>query len=255
MRNILGYKTIHLSLLFVIISTSVNAQVIPFGILNSKRSILPSLRDNTTLVVEVTSQTGKIWMDRNLGASQVATSSTDHLAYGSLYQWGRESDGHQLINWSSATVGAGANLTTSTRSNSDSPGNKLFIKGSEQYLFDWRSGQNANLWQGVNGVNNPCPCGYRLPTQTEWEAERLSWVQAPISSTNNAAGAFASALKLPRAGFRGAANGSVSSGFSFYWSSTVSGSNSHGLFFNSSTADAFAANGRADGFSVRCLKD
>ncbi|MCD4736862.1 MAG: hypothetical protein K8R53_12530, partial [Bacteroidales bacterium] len=33
--------------------------------------------------------TGKVWLDRNLGASQVATSSTDTNAYGDLYQWGR----------------------------------------------------------------------------------------------------------------------------------------------------------------------
>lgn len=38
--------------------------------------------------------TGKVWMDRNLGASQVATSSTDANSYGDLYQWGRAKDGH-----------------------------------------------------------------------------------------------------------------------------------------------------------------
>lgn len=43
-----------------------------------------------TTVVDVTNPTtGKTWMDRNLGASQAATSSTDDLAYGDLYQWGR----------------------------------------------------------------------------------------------------------------------------------------------------------------------
>jgi hypothetical protein len=35
-------------------------------------------------------------MDRNLGASQVATSSTDPASYGDLYQWGRPADGHQI---------------------------------------------------------------------------------------------------------------------------------------------------------------
>jgi hypothetical protein len=40
--------------------------------------------------------TNKVWMDRNLGA-YVAESATDYLAYASLYQWGRLSDGHQLI--------------------------------------------------------------------------------------------------------------------------------------------------------------
>lgn len=39
--------------------------------------------------------TGLIWMDKNLGASQVATSSTDAASYGDLYQWGRAAEGHQ----------------------------------------------------------------------------------------------------------------------------------------------------------------
>ena len=62
--------------------------------------------------------------------------------------------------------------------------------------YDWRSPQNDNLWQGVNGINNPCPSGYRIPTEAELDAERLSW------SSDNSAGAIASALKLPMAGYR-----------------------------------------------------
>ena len=34
--------------------------------------------------------TGRTWIDRNLGASQVATSPTDTAAYGDLYQWGTQ---------------------------------------------------------------------------------------------------------------------------------------------------------------------
>jgi hypothetical protein len=42
-----------------------------------------------TVIVDVTNPaTGKIWMDRNLGATQVATSSTDANSFGDLYQWG-----------------------------------------------------------------------------------------------------------------------------------------------------------------------
>jgi hypothetical protein len=37
-------------------------------------------------------------MDRNLGASQVATSRSDTSSFGDLYQWGRRSDGHQCRN-------------------------------------------------------------------------------------------------------------------------------------------------------------
>jgi uncharacterized protein (TIGR02145 family) len=191
-------------------------------------------------VGEVTNSiTGKIWMDRNLGASQVATSSTDANSYGDLYQWGRGSDGHQCRN----------SVTTSTLSSGDVPGHGDFILASSS-PSDWRSPQNTNLWQGVNGVNNPCPSGYRLPTSTELNAERLSW------SSNRAAGAFASPLKLPMAGNRGGSDGSLNSVGSYgnYWSSTVSGTNSSHLYFSSSYSD-MSGNNRADGYSVRCLKD
>lgn len=53
-------------------------------------------RDTETQVVDVINPTtGHTWMDRNLGASRAATSSTDTEAYGDLYQWGRAADGHQ----------------------------------------------------------------------------------------------------------------------------------------------------------------
>ncbi len=67
---------------------------------------------------EVLSPTGKVWMDKNLGATQVATSSTDAASYGSLYQWGRNTDGHESRT-SATTAGPvaagaeGANFITS----------------------------------------------------------------------------------------------------------------------------------------------
>jgi uncharacterized protein (TIGR02145 family) len=182
---------------------------------------------------------GRCWLDRNLGASQVAVSSTDAAAYGDLFQWGRLDDGHQVR----------TSATTTTLSNSDNPGHGEFILG-QNLPCDWRSPQNDNLWQGVSGTNNPCPSGYRLPTDAEWEAERTSW------SSNNSAGAFASTLKLPVAGRRSYSNGSLlyvgSSGY--YWSSTVAGTNSRNLYFSSSNAYMNSYR-RAWGFSVRCIKD
>jgi uncharacterized protein (TIGR02145 family) len=194
----------------------------------------------TTLVEVTNSGTGKIWMDRNLGASQVATSSTDANSYGDLYQWGRKSDGHQCRN----------SATTATLSSSDQPGHGNFILPSSS-PNDWRSPQNTNLWQGVNGVNNPCPSLYRLPTETELDAERLSW------SSNTSAGAFASPLKLPMAGERDDSSGSLDlvGIYGFYWGSTFSGTNSRWLVFNSSNAYMDTDVLRAYGSSVRCLKD
>jgi uncharacterized protein (TIGR02145 family) len=191
-----------------------------------------------TSVIDVTNpSTGKTWMDRNLGASQVATNSFDANAYGDLYQWGRGADGHQCRTSS----------TTTTKSSTDQPGHGDFILGASPSPFDWRSPQNTNLWQGVNGVNNPCPSGYRLPTEPELNTERTSW------SSNNALGAFTSPLKLPIAGYRnntGSLNGSGGN----YWSSMVSSTNSRYLNFDSSGA-LMSTSIRSIGYSVRCIKD
>jgi uncharacterized protein (TIGR02145 family) len=193
----------------------------------------------TVATPSVTSSTGKIWMDRNLGATQVATGSADAASYGDLYQWGRLADGHQI-----RTSG-----TTATLSSTDVPGNGNFITVNSGN-YDWRSPQNNNLWQGVNGTNNPCPTGYRLPTETELNAERLIWI------SNDAAGAFDSVLKLPMAGFCLSSDGSLGNVGSngYYWSSTVSGANASSLRFFSSNAFMITSY-RANGFSVRCLKD
>lgn len=181
--------------------------------------------------------TGKIWMDRNLGASRVATSSTDAAAFGDLYQWGRGADGHQLI----------TSAITTTLSTTDVPGHGDFIS-SLSGSYDWRSSQNTNLWQGVNGVNNPCPAGYRVPTDTELNEERLSW------SSNNEIGAFASPLKFPAAEQRTYDGAYFDSDDGNYWTSTIQGIYSRYLQFFS--ADAwFNTHPRAWGLSVRCIKD
>ncbi len=197
-----------------------------------------------TAIVDVTNPTtGKTWMDRNLGASQVATSSTDANSYGDLYQWGRGADGHQCRN----------SATTSTLSSTDQPGHGNFILGGSD-PYDWRSPQNGNLWQGVNGINNPCPTGYRLPTGTEWEIEVISW-----GGNTKAAGALASPLKLPLAGWRNNSSGWIFSAGADgrYWSSSVSSTYSpfsRFLTFDSSGA-GMNANNIAYGFSARCIKN
>ena len=186
--------------------------------------------------------TGKTWMDRNLGASRAATSSTDAEAYGYFFQWGRQADRHQL-RWSWTTD------DPHDLSSTDQPDHGDFILNSNT-PFDWRIPQNDNLWQGVDGINNPCPAGYRLPTDAEWDAEARSW------SSKNAAGALESPLKLPMAGFRRYDDGShfnVSTA-GFYWSSTVSGIRARALNFWPHGWTFFGLP-RAEGCSVRCIKD
>jgi uncharacterized protein (TIGR02145 family) len=204
--------------------------------------------NTVTAIVNVTNPiTGKTWMDRNLGASQVATSSDDYSSYGDFYQWGRLADGHQCPN---------SPATNIILSSSDQPTVREFLVPTSSPM-DWRIPQNSNLWQGVNGINNPCPIGYRLPTYAELDAERASWI------SNNGQGAFASRLKWSQAGSRRMSGPllvyQVQVGQ--YWSSTVNGTNSFYLsFYNSdlisSTIEAeMFSSARYVGMPVRCIKN
>jgi hypothetical protein len=207
--------------------------------------------------------TNKTWLNNNLGAdysntakpqfspASQAASSTDRHAYGSFFQWGRSSDGHELINWTSSTAGTPVNNAFGALSGVDNPPHGSFITTLVSSTADWRTPQNDNLWQGASGINNPCPIGYRLPNFTELNAERISW--AP---NNNTAGALASPLKLTNAGGRG--NDGVFNSYvstrGYYWSSTVSGMEASALEFNASSALLFN-DSRGKAFPVRCIRD
>ncbi|MCW5203636.1 hypothetical protein VU02_01670 [Desulfobulbus sp. N2] len=187
----------------------------------------------------VTSDTGQVWMDRNLGASRAAQSFDDAEAYGDLYQWGRLTDGHEKRDPLSGTVG--------TQSSGDIPGHSDFIFGHD----DWRLTGNDSLWQGVDGTNKPCPDGFRLPTYIEWQAEITQY-----GATGTAL--FESPLKLPTAGFRNNSDGMLfpAGGLGYYWSSTVFITYASYMYVdNSGPADLHYNGDRAYGFSVRCLKD
>lgn len=219
-----------------------NASAYPPGTVHCKPQ-------NRTIVVEVTNPiTGKIWMDRNLGAERVATSSTDALAYGDLYQWGRGADGHQC-----RTSG-----TTSVLSGIDKPTHDDFILvPTSNNRDDWRSPQNNDLWQGVSGINNPCPKGFRIPTEVEFTIERQSW-----SGGNNSVGAFNSVLKLPLSGFRERDTGVISfvdnlgRTYGMLWTSTIAPNEEEARFFAYWSGNAFVNSyPRSRGYAVRCIKN
>ena len=191
--------------------------------------------------------TGETWLNNNLGSnysnlnhaaynpSSQATTITDIHAYGSNFQWGRYSDGHEFR----------SSGTTSTFSNTDDPGHGNFITGQH-----WRLPKNDDLWQGETGINNPCPMSYRLPTELEWETENTT------GGINSAADAFNSDLKITLPGVRDDDGSFNNEGnYNHSWVSTVDNSLAKNYDARISSGVSITQNTRANGFSVRCIKD
>ena len=195
-------------------------------------------QDNITYGT-VVAEDGSCWLDRNLGASQVGTSKTDSNAIGWYFQWGRGADGHQYSN-SSVIEGT---------SSSDVPGNSSFMQVPSD-PSDWRKPQNDNLWQGVDGVNNPCPNGFRVPDTSDWSSVVSS------AGITNGISAFNSSLKLVYTGYRHPQNASfwcpVCDGE--YWTSDVSSIYGRVVKINDSSASTSGSLwNRAAGLPVRCI--
>ena len=209
------------------------------------RTVIVLIVHNGTAYGTVNSPyTGRVWLDRNLGASQVCTSFDDPLCYGDYYQWGRNYDGHQ-------DSGSGTIATQTTDVNNVGHGD--FITSSSTYSYDWAhtvdstgTTRMAN-WSTTDG-SSVCPVGFRVPTSTELQAETID------NGVINNSTAFINFLKLPSAGVRSNYSGAfIYMGLSGYvWASSVTGSSSYNFLFASSDANVYIGY-RAGGSSVRCI--
>jgi len=203
--------------------------------------------------------TNKTWMSYNLGATALANVTVprgDVNSYGHLYQWGRGNDGHQIIlPLKSATYdvnrvaisGSAFSGVTGLLTNYNSASSS-FVNTTN----NWFTNSRNDLWQGLNGLNNPCPAGFRVPTFDE------AWNEAVNFSPSNAVGALNSFLRLPMAGLR--TNGGVlgTNYFNYdigrYWTSTSESNNfAKVIGFNSSEITTGLLPSKSWGYSIRCI--
>ncbi len=222
---------------------------------NIADSTVPTIIYNGVLAKD-----GKCWLDRNLGATEVATTTTGHIngydddaAYGWLFQWGRPADGHQYTAWGgqpSPSLSSIASISSSASVSVPAPNTNKFIVNVPG---DWLSPQDGTLWKGINGgATNPCPTGFRIPTQSEWAA-----LVTAEAITGGATG-FSSNLKLTAAGTRLGSDASLyqQGAQAYYWSSTTNGDNSVTLFYSvPGMLNDNHSLGRSNGISVRCIKE
>jgi uncharacterized protein (TIGR02145 family) len=193
--------------------------------------------------------TGRVWLDRNLGASEVCTDLNDTNCYGDYYQWGRYADGHEK---------ADSNTTTTLAESITDAGSDFITNASVPrdwvalYVDDDGSLRSEN-WSTSDG-SSVCPAGFRVPTKAELEAELFS----ASNTISNKVDAFESFLKLPSAGSRSADTGDLldQGNYGGLWTASVNGSDStvsDDIEYTDTEAHS-TSNYRATGQAVRCIQ-
>ena len=206
-----------------------------------KRNLGKIVQNMTEYSIVVSPKTQRVWLDRNLGASQVCENLNDSACFGDYYQWGRPHDGHEN------SLGG-----VNTLAEDITPNHSRFIENSNDFN-DWTTADsNGSLrvafWSKADG-NSICPEGFRVPTYNELEAETNTTITDNVT-------AFDSFLKIPSAGDHLYTNGNIyNQGVRAYlWTVGVQGSYSKN-FFAKSTDARYGGDRRALGIAVRCIKD
>jgi len=145
---------------------------------------------NGTMYGTVTSpHTGKVWLDRNLGAARVCTAINDNACYGDYYQWGRTVDGHE----DSLSLLANQVVTDFNR-----PDLWHDFVPEHEWLsqnLDRDGSRRIARWSSIDG-SSVCPIGFRVPTSAELVSETLA------QNVTTTAQAYASFLKMGSTGIR-----------------------------------------------------
>jgi len=204
----------------------------------------------------VSSRTGRVWLDRNMGATSICEKIDDIFDYddskyksclGDFYQWGRNPDGHQKIGSKVSKVQASGVETKDGK----------FIDGHD----DWSTSTDRSAnWRKTDG-SSVCPVHYRVPTKEEFEKE------IPQSDNKKF---FTDTLKMPYAMLRLTTPNAYSKEYAYSVRGEDIWINIEGVWTNtpSNTTHTYAAGidwyddypsysslQRSLGIPVRCIQD
>lgn len=208
--------------------------------------------NNEFITYKVVKYQGRYWLDRNLGAERAAESITDSLSYGDYYQWGRESDGHQLKD--------NIYTTKELASPKKQPGHSRFIVADEKN-GDWSKDDAwVNRWYtGVATLEentNVCPAGWHVPTKLEWQLASGGW-RTFNDAFNSPLRISAPLVRLVNGNFSLQPKSLMRS--VHYWSSTpddVEKAKSYVCtLWNDQSATTAWSFKRVTGLPIRCIKD
>ena len=234
---------------------------------------------------------GSTAMARNLGAlSSCFDTAADTIfyTYGLLYQWGRKDPfvaGRNASSTSNAYTydASGKSVNMKFVESSASTGTIAyaaahpteFIKGAEDNAYDWLFSSHDNtLWSSAKTLNDPCPAGWRVASRSLWAQFTTTGRETQQRSEFNVTDDFFHGWKFnadadatsffPAVGRRSFANGIIANtdssgaiGIGFYWSCEPSAEagRSAALSFTASNVNPADSRQRANGQSIRCVRE
>jgi len=210
------------------------------------------------------------WATRNLASHGKFVENPED--YGALFQWGRKGDGHEQRtspnyptndNSTENGVVSGSGLDANGQIVNTHAAYGKFIKQEEE-PFDWRTPQNDALWNSgtwespVKTSNDPCPIGWRVPTEAELQSLLDSGNE--WGELNGVSGSYfgneTEKLFLPAAGIRILSGEiSVPNIEGWYWGCTVRNFYAIILHLKSAHNTHVSSTYRAYGLSVRCVAE